>query len=96
MNAKVIISLCFLVISIVITVLCFTVLRKKKYGKFVGASSAAYASGCFFIFMLALLKENAPLIFVILADSLVTGVFVFTAVMLILVSTKIVEGDKPS
>ncbi len=91
MNAKVILSLCFLFFSVIVTILFFTVLRKKKYGKFCGASSVAYASGCLFIFLLALLKKDAPMIFVILADSLVTGVYIFTTVMLILVSTKIVE-----
>ena len=96
MNAKVIIALCFFILSIVITVLCFTVLRKKKYGKLIGASSVSYASGCFFVLMLAIFRTSAPLAFVILADSLITGVYLFTMVMLKWVSSKIVEGDKPS
>ena len=79
-----------------VTILCFTVLRKKNYGKFIGASSVTYASGCLLVFLLALFKKNAPLVFVILSDSLISGVYLFTVIMLILVCTKIVEGEKPS
>lgn len=92
MTPKGIFALCFLIISVALTIVSFTVLRKRKYGKFVGAASASYASGCFFILMLALFKENAPMAFVVLADSLISGIYLFTAIMLILVSKKLVDN----
>lgn len=92
MTPKAVFALCFLIVSVVLTILSFTLLRKKKYSKFVGAASASYASGCFFILMLALFKENAPMAFVVLADSLISGIYLFTAIMLILVSKKLVDN----
>ena len=92
MTPKGIFSLCFLIVSVILTILSFTLLRKKKYSKFVGAASASYASGCFFILMLALFKENAPMVFVVLSDALISGIYLFTSIMLILVSTKITDN----
>lgn len=92
MTPKAVFALCFLIVSVALTIVSFTVLRKRKYGKFVGAASASYASGCFLILMLALFKENAPMTFVVLSDALISGIYLFTSAMLILVSTKIVDN----
>ena len=94
MTPKAVFALCFLIVSVILTILSFTLFRKKKYGKFVGAASASYASGCFFILMLALFKANAPMVFVVLADSLISGIYLFTSAILIIVSTKLVDKNE--
>lgn len=83
MTSGMILSGIFLIFSVVITVVCFTVLKKKDYSKFVGASAGVYASACLLVFLFSLLKKDLPILFFVLAEFLVTGIFVMTSFMMI-------------
>ena len=88
MTAGIIISSVFLFLSVLCTVLCFTVLRKKNYSVFIGASAGVYASACLMILLFSIFKKDLPILFFILADGLVTGVFVMTSLMMLVLLTK--------
>jgi|GEM_PF-1851680 len=88
MTSGMILSGIFLIFSVVITVVCFTVLKKKDYSKFVGASAGVYASACLLVFLFSLLKKDLPILFFVLAEFLVTGIFVMTSFMMIFLLSK--------
>ena len=88
MTAGMILSGIFVVISIAIVIVCFTVLKKKDYSKFVGASAGVYASACLLVFLFSLLKKDLPILFFVLAEFLVTGIFVMTSFMMIFLLSK--------
>jgi len=94
MNFPVIFTGIFVALSIVLTIVSFTAFRKKTYSKFLGASSAVYTSGCLIVFLFAFVKNSAPKVFFILSDLLISGVYVFTSVMVILICTRLSVPDK--
>ena len=94
MSAKVILASAFLVFAVVMTIVGFVAFRKKNVGKYIGASAAVYASGCLLILIIALVRQNVPMMFFILAESLITLICGVSCAMLILVNTKILVADK--
>jgi membrane associated rhomboid family serine protease len=88
MTSGMILSGIFLIFSVVITVVCFTVLKKKDYSKFVGASAGVYASACLLVFLFSFMKKDLPILFFVLAEFLVTGIFVMTSFMMIFLLSK--------
>lgn len=97
MTAGIILSSIFMAFSLTITVLFFTVLKKKPYSKFAGASTGVYASACLMILLLAIFKKDLPILFFILADVLATMVCGMITAMMIVLFTKTtpVETKKP-
>ena len=97
MTAGIVLSSIFMAISLTITVLFFTALKKKPYSKFAGASTAVYASACLMILLLAIFKKDLPILFFILADVLATMVCGMITAMMIVLFTKTtpVETTKP-
>ncbi|MBP5416229.1 MAG: hypothetical protein J6Y58_01770 [Clostridiales bacterium] len=91
MTPAIILSSIFVVLSLIISILCFTYLKKKSYSKYVGASALVYASACIFILLLAVFKKDLPILFFILADVLSGGVFAVTTLVMVLLSTKIMS-----
>ena len=91
MTPAIILSSVFVVLSLIISIVCFTYLRKKSYAKYIGASALVYASACIFILLLAVFKKDLPILFFILADVLSGGVFAVTTFVMVLLSTKIMS-----
>ena len=91
MTPAIVLSSVFVVISLILSVLCFTYLKKKSYAKYIGASALVYASACIFILLLAVFRKDLPILFFILADVLSGGVFAVTTLVMVLLSTKIMS-----
>jgi len=96
MTPAIILSSVFVVISSILSIGCFTYLKKKSYAKYIGASALVYASACIFILLLAVFKKDLPILFFILADVLSSGAFAVTTFVMVLLSTRIMSPPEQS
>lgn len=93
MTPGIILSLCFLGLSILALVLSIVVVKKRPLTLYMRACSAVYISGTVLTLLLALLRKSLPILFFVLCNLLVTTVFLFSAALLIWANKKFAEVE---
>ncbi|MBP5491712.1 MAG: hypothetical protein J6Y08_02595 [Clostridiales bacterium] len=88
MTPQIILSGIFVLVSVIATVLCFTVFKKQFFSRFVGASGVVFFSACLMILMFAIFKKDLPMLFFILSDGLVAGIFAMTTALMVILCSK--------